>query len=87
MADQVTCRRLQFSDSSGLSKSATLAPLSCPMCIVNITRLMPGVHQPDPPGLIHDDPRLLPPWRGSSLIYGKIIPFTFSKLSIHPQPR
>src|SRR3954468_15470421 len=28
---------------------------------------MPGVHQPDPPGLIHDDLRLLPPWRGSSL--------------------
>ncbi|PIJ30506.1 hypothetical protein BMW24_022245 [Mycobacterium heckeshornense] len=25
------------------------------------------VYQPDPPGLIHDDPRLLPPWRGSSL--------------------
>lgn len=37
------------------------------MCIVSITRLMPGVHQPDPPGLIHDDLRLLPPWRGSSL--------------------
>ena len=28
---------------------------------------MPSVHQPDPPGLIHDDLRLLPPWRGSSL--------------------
>ena len=26
-----------------------------------------GVYQPDPPGLIHDDLRLLPPWRGSSL--------------------
>jgi hypothetical protein len=31
---------------------------------------MPGVHQPDPPGLIHDDLRLLPPWRGSSLFWG-----------------
>jgi hypothetical protein len=31
---------------------------------------MPGVHQPDPPGLIHDDLRLLPPWRGSSLFQG-----------------
>ena len=31
------------------------------VCIVSITRLWPGVHQPDPPGLIHDDPRLLPP--------------------------
>ena len=39
------------------------------MCIVSITRLMPGVHQPDPPGLIHDDLRLLPPWRGSSLFW------------------
>ncbi len=39
------------------------------VCIVGRTRLMPGVHQPDPPGLIHDDPRLLPPWRGSSFIH------------------
>jgi hypothetical protein len=30
---------------------------------------MPRVYQPDPPGLIHDDPRLLPPWRGSSLFW------------------
>ena len=30
------------------------------------TWLRPRVNQPDPPGLIHDDPRLLPPWRGSS---------------------
>lgn len=29
------------------------------------------VYQPDPPGLIHDDLRLLPPWRGSSLFWGK----------------
>lgn len=29
------------------------------------------MYQPDPPGLIHDDPRLLPPWRGSSLFSGK----------------
>ncbi len=33
---------------------------------------MPGVHQPDPPGLIHDDPRLLPPWRGSSFIHSPL---------------
>src|ERR1700723_624106 len=33
------------------------------MCIVSITRLWPRVYQPDPPGLIHDDPRLLPDWR------------------------
>ena len=46
---------------------AVLAPLRTAVCIVSITRLMPGVHQPDPPGLIHDDLRLLPPWRGSSL--------------------
>ena len=39
------------------------------MCIVRATRRKPGVHQPDPPGLIHDDPRLLPPWRGSSFIH------------------
>ena len=32
---------------------------------------MPRVYQPDPPGLIHDDPRLLPPWRGSSLFWGQ----------------
>ncbi len=38
------------------------------VCIVGITQLMLRVHQPDPPGLIHDDPRLLPPWRGSSLL-------------------
>jgi hypothetical protein len=41
------------------------------MCIVSITRPEPRVYQPDPPGLIHDDPRLLPPWRGSSLFWGK----------------
>jgi hypothetical protein len=40
------------------------------VCIVGFTWLWPGVHQPDPPGLIHDDPRLLPPWRGSSFICG-----------------
>jgi hypothetical protein len=51
--------------------SSSLAPLLCLMCIVTITRLMLGVHQPDPPGLIHDDPRLLPPWRGSSPFYRK----------------
>ena len=31
----------------------------------------PRVYQPDPPGLIHDAPRLPPPWRGSSLVWGK----------------
>ena len=40
------------------------------MCIVGLTRLRLSVHQPDPPGLMHDDPRLLPPWRGSSFLYG-----------------
>ena len=40
------------------------------VCIVGFTWLRPGVHQPDPPGLIHDDPRLLPPWRGSSFVWG-----------------
>src|ERR1700755_1334173 len=44
------------------------------MCIVSSTRPEPRVYQPDPPGLIHDDPRLLPPWRGSSLIWGKKFP-------------
>lgn len=40
------------------------------------------MYQPDPPGLIHDDPRLLPPWRGSSLfsglfrVYGPLNPTT-----------
>ena len=48
-----------------------LARLRIRVCIVSITRLMPGVHQPDPPGLIHDDLRLLPPWRGSSFFPGK----------------
>ncbi|PVA22843.1 hypothetical protein DDJ76_18520 [Mycobacteroides abscessus] len=34
---------------------------------------MPSVSQPDPPGLMHDDPRLLPPWRGSSSFLGAFI--------------
>jgi hypothetical protein len=42
---------------------------------------MPGVHQPDPPGLIHDDLRLLPPWRGSSLFWGKFPPLLGSKVA------
>ena len=33
------------------------------------------MYQPDPPGLIHDDPRLLPPWRGSSHFYGSFSPY------------
>jgi hypothetical protein len=44
-----------------------LASVRTVMCIVSITRPEPRVYQPDPPGLMHDDPRLLPPWRGSSL--------------------
>ena len=48
-----------------------LAPPAEILCIVWLTRHMPGVHQPDPPGLIHDDPRLLPPWRGSSSVWGR----------------
>ena len=40
---------------------------------------MLSVHQPDPPGLIHDDLRLLPPWRGSSLFWG-----VFAKRIVHP---
>ena len=51
-----------------------LRTLRIGVCIVSITRLMPGVHQPDPPGLIHDDLRLLPPWRGSSLFWGLFSP-------------
>ena len=53
------------------------------VCIVSFTRLRSGVHQPDPPGLIHDDPRLLPPWRGSSFIYGSF-PFAPLRRSTPP---
>jgi hypothetical protein len=35
---------------------------------------VPRVYQSDPPGLMHDDPRLLPPWRGSSLLSGHYLP-------------
>ena len=31
---------------------------------------MSDVYQPDPPGLMYDDLRLLPPWRGSSHFWG-----------------
>ena len=31
------------------------------------------MYQPDPPGLMHDDPRLLPPWRGSSLLSAEVL--------------
>lgn len=31
------------------------------------------VYQPDPPGLIRDDLRLLPPWRGSSSFPGTTV--------------
>lgn len=49
----------------------TLAHHALSVCIVGITRLTLGVFQPDPPGLKYDDLRLLPPWRGSSLFWGK----------------
>lgn len=61
---------------------AVLALAHSRVCIVGITRLMPGVHQPDPPGLIHDDLRLLPPWRGSSLLWG-----VFARRIDHFSPR
>jgi hypothetical protein len=51
-------------------RQSTVAQSPVDVCIVGFTRLAPGVHQPDPPGLIHDDLRLLPPWRGSSLFQG-----------------
>src|SRR5271156_2416925 len=51
-----------------------LALVRTVVCIVSITRPEPRVYQPDPPGLMHDDPRLLPPWRGSSLLWGKKSP-------------
>ena len=52
-------------------RQSTVAHSPVDVCIVGITRPAPGVHQPDPPGLIHDDLRLLPPWRGSSLFRGR----------------
>ena len=57
-------------EKRGFSSPGTVAPRHFAVCIVGFTRLRPGVHQPDPPGLIHDDPRLLPPWRGSSFFVG-----------------
>ena len=58
------------------------------MCIVRNTRQWLSVHQPDPPGLIHDDPRLLPPWRGSSLFYRQFplsFPVTHIPGTVHSQ--
>ena len=52
--------------NKGLTPGEVLARSQVSVCIVGVTWPTPGVHQPDPPGLIHDDPRLLPPWRGSS---------------------
>ena len=40
---------------------------------------MPSVHQPDPPGLMHDDPRLLPP-------LARVVPFVHQFGSIHSPP-
>lgn len=54
---------------------------------------MPSVSQPDPPGLMHDDPRLLPPWRGSSSFLGTFItdfcgsPQIYPQICAHPQSR
>lgn len=48
---------------------------------------MPSVSQPDPPGLKHDDPRLLPPWRGSSSFLGTFITDFCGSLRIYPQIR
>ncbi|GAB4993597.1 hypothetical protein MAHJHV58_36840 [Mycobacterium avium subsp. hominissuis] len=47
------------------------------MCIVSITRPEPRVYQPDPPGLMHDDPRLLPPLAG-------VVPFLGSFRAVSP---
>jgi hypothetical protein len=58
-------------ENHGFYSRQGLARLGIQVCIVIITRLMLGVDQLDPPGLIHDDLRLLPPWRGSSLFSGK----------------
>jgi hypothetical protein len=66
-----TTYRWYFCGSTRFSMEQLLALVRTVMCIVSITRPEPRVHQPDPPGLIHDDPRLLPPWRGSSLFWGK----------------
>ena len=66
-----TCRRpATFQVTGVLSVQAGLAPPRVCVCIVSITRLMPGVHQPDPPGLIHDDLRLLPPGGGRPFFWG-----------------
>ena len=58
-------------EKPGFQFRVALAPDRVRVCIVSITRLMPSMHQPDPPGLMYDGPRLLPPWRGSSLLWAK----------------
>jgi hypothetical protein len=61
------CLRLNvLFDESAIALARTV------VCIVSSTRPEPRVYQPDPPGLMHDDLRLLPPWRGSSLLWGQI---------------
>jgi hypothetical protein len=62
--------RRYFCGSTRFSLEQLLALMRTVMCIVSSTRPEPRVYQPDPPGLIHDDPRLLPPWRGSSPFWG-----------------
>ncbi len=53
------------------------------VCIVGMTQLMLRVHQPDPPGLIHDDPRLLPP-------LARVVPFpgvfAHNRRFVHSRP-
>jgi hypothetical protein len=66
-----SCRRVQIHRKhAGFNLGFLLALRPRIVCIVSVARLCSSVHQPDPPGLIHDDPRLLPPWRGSSFLGG-----------------
>lgn len=58
------------------------------VCIVSFTRVIPSVFEPDPPGLKHDDPRLLPPWRGSSHFcreFADCGSTSYSQFCFHPQ--
>lgn len=62
----------------GLNTSQVLAQLQVRVCIVRNTWPKPGVHQPDPPGLIHDDPRLLPPGGGRPISITNLIRIGFA---------
>lgn len=57
----------------GFEVPQSLASRPAALCIVRGTWPRPRVSQPDPPGLIHDDPRLLPPWRGSSFFVVRLV--------------